>query len=98
MAVYGATAFLEDLPRRRDLATKGVVLSPQRGRKHESKVLLEKYYFSLPGWSRCPSNFDTSRLCGLLPHVVSIGKSQEGQIKSRMLSRAALVWFTTPEP
>lgn len=48
-AVYGETAFSEDLPRRRDLAIKRVVPSPQRARKHESKAVLEKYYFALPG-------------------------------------------------
>ena len=98
MGICGETVFLKDLPRRRDLAVKRTASSPQRARKHESKVVLEKYYFALPGWSRCPSNFGTAKLHGLLPHVVLTGKSQEGQIKARMLSRAALVWFATPEP
>lgn len=60
-------------------------------------MVLEKYYFALPGWSRCPSNFGLARLHGLLPHVVCIGKSWEGLVKARVMSRAAPVWFTTPE-
>lgn len=65
--VCGERAFLEYLPRRKGLAIKRAVLSPQIARKRESKVVLKKHCFALPGWS---SNFGTARLHGLLLRIV----------------------------
>jgi len=91
------TAFLEDLPRRRDLAIKRAVQSPQRARKHESKVVLEKYYSAFLAGPDAP-------VISVLPdfmvcfHILCCLVIVKGDRSMPGCCQEQPSWFTTPEP